>query len=162
MTTDDSIQRFGLVPAVAALPEIRGLLATEAEAERGGREREEDLALLCCVQLFARGLLEDVPRIWQAKRSGMDLGITIDVRPSAGPVWRRRSSSCSCSPVLMPPPPSRIFAAFRPAGTSHRRATSRATGHTSASSDPEESVSPDLAPERQFLLSGLRLLLALR
>ena len=74
MNIDESIQRFGLVPSDEALPHIRVLLAQQADAERHGRLREEDLALLCCVQLFSRGQLEDVLRIWDAKQLGMDLG----------------------------------------------------------------------------------------
>jgi hypothetical protein len=78
MNVEESLRRFGLVPPDEALPVIRALLAEEADAERTGRPREDDLALLCCVQLFSRGLLEDVLRIWEAKRSGMDLGTYLD------------------------------------------------------------------------------------
>lgn len=42
------------------------------------------MALLCCVQLFSRGLLEDVLRIWDAKRSGMDLGAYLGVQLLCG------------------------------------------------------------------------------
>jgi hypothetical protein len=84
MNVEESLQRFGLVPPDEALPEIRALLAGEAEAERRGEGREEDLALLCCVQLFARGLLEDVLRIWNAKSAGMDLGAYLDVQLLCG------------------------------------------------------------------------------
>lgn len=80
MTAEESLKRFGLVPADEALPEIRDLLAREAESERRGAPREQDLALLCCVQLFSRGFLEDVLRVWDAKRSGMDLGCYLDVQ----------------------------------------------------------------------------------
>ena len=80
MNVEESLRRFGLVPSDEALPHIRALLAREAEAERSGDDREDDLALLCCVQLFSRGLLEDVLRIWDAKRSGMDLGCYLDVQ----------------------------------------------------------------------------------
>src|SRR5215468_9287385 len=80
MTATESLKRFGLVPADDALPEIRVLLAQEAAAEREGITREDDLTLLCCVQLFSRGLLEDVLRIWDAKQAGMDLGIMLDVQ----------------------------------------------------------------------------------
>jgi len=80
MRVEESLQRFGLTPDDDALPQIRALLAQEADAERRGSGREEDLALLCCVQLFSRGLLEDVLRIWDAKQSGMDLGCYLDVQ----------------------------------------------------------------------------------
>lgn len=80
MNVGESLRRFGLVPTDEALPEIRRLLAQEAAAERSGKGREEDLALLCCVQLFSRGLLEDVLRIWDAKSAGFDLGSYLDIQ----------------------------------------------------------------------------------
>jgi hypothetical protein len=76
MNADESLRQFGLVPSDDALPRIRALLAGEADAERHGRPRQEDLALLCCVQLFSRGLPEDVLRIWDAKQSGFHLEAT--------------------------------------------------------------------------------------
>lgn len=84
MNASESLKRFGLVPSDDALPHIRALLAQEADAERSGRDREEDLALLCCVQLFSRGVPEDVLRIWDAKQSGMDLGCFLDVQLLCG------------------------------------------------------------------------------
>ena len=69
-----------MVPANASLPDIRQVLANEADNERNGDPREDDLALLCCVRLFSRGQLEDVLRIWAAKRSGFDLGCSLDVQ----------------------------------------------------------------------------------
>ena len=86
MNADESLERFGLVPTDEALPRIRMLLAQEAELERRGKgqEREEDLALLCCIQLFSRGLLADVLPIWDAKRSGFDLGRLLDVQLLCG------------------------------------------------------------------------------
>jgi hypothetical protein len=80
MDTDESLRQFGLVPADESLPRIRALLEQEAAAEREGRRRTEDLALLCCVQLFSRGYPEDILRIWLAKMSGMDLGCMLDVQ----------------------------------------------------------------------------------
>lgn len=76
--------RYGLPPADDALPAIRQVLAQEAELERTGGDREDDLALFCCVQLFSRGLLEDILRIWQAKQSGFDLACSIDVQLLCG------------------------------------------------------------------------------
>lgn len=84
MNVEESLHCFGLVPPDEALPKIRALLAREAEAERLGEAREDDLALLCCVQLFARGLVEDVLRIWSAKSAGMDLGAYLDVQLLCG------------------------------------------------------------------------------
>jgi len=84
MNIDESLRRYGLIPEDADLVEIRHLLACEAEAERRGTGRKEDLALLCCVQLFSRGQLDDVLRIWDAKRAGMDLGAYLDVQLLCG------------------------------------------------------------------------------
>jgi hypothetical protein len=86
MDVDQSIREFGLVPPDGALPRIRSLLAGEAELERAGRggARTEDLALLCCVQLFSRGLFEDVLRIWDAKQSGFDLSCYLGVQLLCG------------------------------------------------------------------------------
>jgi len=86
MDVDQSIRDFGLVPSDDALPRIRAFLAGEAELERTGRgsARTEDLALLCCVQLFSRGLLEDVLRIWDAKQSGFDLSCYLGVQLLCG------------------------------------------------------------------------------
>jgi hypothetical protein len=78
MTIDESLKQYGLVPTDESLPAIRQMLIREAELERNGGARETDLALLCCVQLFSRGLLEDVLRIWEAKQSGFDLGCYLD------------------------------------------------------------------------------------
>jgi uncharacterized protein (TIGR02996 family) len=73
-----ALRQFGLVPTDAALPCIRGLL--EQELEGAGREdgRDDYLVLLYCVQLFSRARLEDVQRIWHAKKRDMDLDFTID------------------------------------------------------------------------------------
>jgi hypothetical protein len=79
MTTTESLALHGLVPSDRSLPDIRRMLAEEAAFERAGHGRTEDLALLCCVQLFSRGLLEDVLRIWDAKCSGFDLASYLDI-----------------------------------------------------------------------------------
>ena len=84
MTADESVKLFGLTPSDEDLSAIRDLLTKEAEAERLGSEREEDLALLCCVQLFSRGLPEDSLRIWDAKTAGFDLGCYLDVQLLCG------------------------------------------------------------------------------
>lgn len=84
MNTSDSLHQFGIVPKDEDLPRVRELLAREAEHERNHEEREGDLALLCCVQLFSRGLDEDVLRIWDAKSSGFDLFNSLDVQLLCG------------------------------------------------------------------------------
>ena len=84
MTVSESLQQFGLPPSDEALPRIRELLAAEAEAERCGRPRVEDLALLCCVQLFSRAQPQDILRIWDAKCAGMALGEYLDAELLCG------------------------------------------------------------------------------
>ena len=84
MTTDQSLQKYSLDPKAESLPAIREILAGEVAKERAGRPRGGDLALLCCVQLCSKGLLEDVLRIWDAKCSGMDLGSYLDVELLCG------------------------------------------------------------------------------
>ena len=84
MTYQDCLKQFGLVPKDEDLPRIRELLAHEAECERKGSGREEDLALLCCVQLFSRGREEDIFRIWDAKSSGFDLFSYLDAQLLCG------------------------------------------------------------------------------
>jgi hypothetical protein len=80
MTADESLARFGLVPSEEDLPQVREILAREAEAECAGSGREDDLALLCCVQLFSHGKEEDILRIWDAKESGFDMASVVDVQ----------------------------------------------------------------------------------
>jgi hypothetical protein len=84
MDVDESLKLFGMTPSEEQLPRIREMLEQEADKERHGRERTEDLALLCCVQLFSRGQLEDVLRIWAAKRSGFDLASYLEVQLLCG------------------------------------------------------------------------------
>ena len=85
MNVELSLRKFGLRPNESSLPAIRQMLNEEAQAEREGREREEDLALLCAVQLFSAGLVEDVLPIWRAKQSGFDLGCYLGVQLLCGP-----------------------------------------------------------------------------
>jgi hypothetical protein len=72
------------VPTDEDLPRIRELLAREADLERKHSQREDDLALLCCVQLFSRGQEQDIVRIWDAKSSGFDLFSYLDVQLLCG------------------------------------------------------------------------------
>ena len=85
MNAEESLRRHGLRPDESSLPAIREMLNEEADAEREGREREEDLALLCAVQLFSAGQAEDVLLIWRAKQSGFDLGCYLGVQLLCGP-----------------------------------------------------------------------------
>ncbi|XLZ69388.1 hypothetical protein ABT364_23085 [Massilia sp. SR12] len=78
------ISRPGLVPSDAALPQLRDLLAKEVEAEKLGRGPIADLALLCSIQLFGRGQLQDVLRIWEAKNASKTLGRKLDARLLCG------------------------------------------------------------------------------
>lgn len=80
MNIEESLKTYGLIPKNESLPIIRQMLSHEAELERLGDDREDDLALLCCVQLFSRGFLEDILLIWQAKNAGFDLFCYLDVQ----------------------------------------------------------------------------------
>lgn len=86
MNTDESLRLYGLPPSDDALPAIRQLLQAEAELEKAerGEERTQDLALLCCVQLFSKARNEDIMRIWRAKTSGFDMHCSIDVQLLCG------------------------------------------------------------------------------
>ena len=84
MTCEESLKSYGLAPNEDSLDSIRHLLQEEIELECNGEQREEDLALLCCVQLFASGLVEDSLLIWEAKNSGFDLGSYLDVHLLCG------------------------------------------------------------------------------
>ena len=116
MNTAESLRRYGLVPSDDALPQVRALLAQETDAERGGRTREEDLALLCCVQLFCRGLLEDVLRIWEAKRSGMDLGAALDIQLLCGAGLEATKSYLASQPEMAAADALRCLAECEQAG----------------------------------------------
>lgn len=118
MDTKDCLQQFGLVPRDEDLPMIREMLAQEADLERKGQggEREEDLALLCSVQLFSRGHLEDVLRIWDAKSSGFDLFSYWMSNCFAAAAWRPPRISCANSTARRPRTPLHIWkSAKRPA-----------------------------------------------
>lgn len=84
MNTKQSLSRYGLVPDAADLDAIRELLAAEVAAELAYESGEPDLALLCCVQLFARAQASDVLRIWAAKGASMDLDCSLDVQLLCG------------------------------------------------------------------------------
>src|SRR4051812_29434454 len=84
MTVDQSLERYGMVPREEMLSDSRAILAGEVATEHAGRDRTDDLALLCAVQLFNRGAQEDILRIWEAKRASMDLGCALDVQLLCG------------------------------------------------------------------------------
>ncbi len=75
-----SLAKFGLLPRKEDCESIRDLLREEIEKERNGARRSPDLALLCCVQLFAAATPEDIELIWSAKTSGWDLDAYLDGR----------------------------------------------------------------------------------
>jgi len=61
MNVEESLQRYGMLPAERGLPAIRAILAREAEIERSGGEREEDPALLCYCSALQPGLVGRCP-----------------------------------------------------------------------------------------------------
>ena len=81
MDMDQSLERFGLAPDPADLPETRQILeaASEAESEEQG-EGDTELMRLCCAQLFIAGHVEDSLLIWRAKSASMDAACSIDVQ----------------------------------------------------------------------------------
>lgn len=87
---EECLARYGLRPDPGALPEIRALLAAQAETERatyagdGDEYADHELMRLLCAQLFSAGLLADVPLIWRAKRTSMDTSSAIDVQMLCG------------------------------------------------------------------------------
>jgi hypothetical protein len=82
---DESLRRYGLRPAGADLDQVRQLLDTQAALERRSQgDGDTGLMKLCCVQLFDAGSLDDVLRIWAAKRASFDAGCSIDVQLLCG------------------------------------------------------------------------------
>ncbi|MBA9002206.1 hypothetical protein [Thermomonospora cellulosilytica] len=85
MDADESLRRYGLRPSAADLVRIRSLLEAHASLERAGQGRgDTELMRLCCVQLFAAGVLDDVLTIWRAKQSSFDAACSIDVQLLCG------------------------------------------------------------------------------
>jgi len=83
MNTTESLSTFGIAPRHEQLSSVREILARDAALR--DEAREEDLALLCCVQLFSAGLFEDVLLIWSVKSKSQDLGSLIDAQLLCGP-----------------------------------------------------------------------------
>jgi hypothetical protein len=82
---DDSLRRYGLQPTGADLDQVRQLLGIQAALERRTQgDGDTGLMKLCCVQLFNAGDLDDVLRIWAAKRASFDAGASIDVQLLCG------------------------------------------------------------------------------
>lgn len=84
MNEDDILSKFGVIPRTEDLPEIRRLLAAEIERESRSGAGETDSMRLHCIQLFANGTLEDTLSIWQAKKSGWDASMSIEVQLLCG------------------------------------------------------------------------------
>ncbi len=84
MTTEESIARYGLRPVEKHLADIRAILADDVQAELDGRGREDDLALLCCVQLFSAALPDDSLVIWAAKSASFDLDCYLGIQLLCG------------------------------------------------------------------------------
>ncbi len=84
MTIEESIAKYGLRPVEKDLADIRAILADDVQAEFDGRGREDDLALLCCVQLFSAGLPDDSLVIWAAKSASFDLDCYLSIQLLCG------------------------------------------------------------------------------
>lgn len=84
MNTLDRLLSYGIPPGLSSVDEIRGVLEVEVANEVEGRPREEDVAYLCCGQLFANADPHDVLLIWNAKSSSFDLGCMIDIQLLCG------------------------------------------------------------------------------
>jgi hypothetical protein len=81
MNENDLLARFGLIPGVADLPEMRRLIQiTIADSKR---ESNEPLKLLC-VQLFSAGIPSDAILIHKAKMSSFDASCYIDIQLVCG------------------------------------------------------------------------------
>jgi hypothetical protein len=81
MNENELLDRFGLVPLSADLPQIRRLI--ESLTADGKRESNEPLKTLC-IQLFSAGVPEDAVLIYKAKRSSFDAGCYIDIQLVCG------------------------------------------------------------------------------
>ena len=79
MTSDETLQKFGLPASPHRREEIRRLLAVEIERERRGESGEEMLRTLC-VQLFSLGVAEDALLVWDASSRVFDAGCALDVQ----------------------------------------------------------------------------------
>ncbi|MEU9210429.1 hypothetical protein AB0D27_21340 [Streptomyces sp. NPDC048415] len=85
MDEEESLHRYGLLPAGANLDEVRALLTAQTRLEKRAQgDGDTELMKLCCVQLFNAGVLEDVPLIWQAKSASMDADCSIDIQLLCG------------------------------------------------------------------------------
>ena len=85
MNQDVHLRRYGLRPPERDLDEIRQILQTQTALERQRQgDGDTELMKLCCVELFNTGVLDDVPRIWQAKESSWDAHCSIDVQLLCG------------------------------------------------------------------------------
>ncbi|RKG98560.1 hypothetical protein D7Y13_37315 [Corallococcus praedator] len=94
MDLDAWLGRLGLNPAPSSLEEIREALRVQTEQEhRSQGDGDTEWMRLCCVQLFHAGLLEDVLRIWRAKRASMDAAASIDVQFLCGAGLERTKES---------------------------------------------------------------------
>jgi hypothetical protein len=80
MDEGEILARFGLVPRVEDLPEIRALLQTAAADERYSGEPLKTL----CIQLFSAGDPSDSLLIYRAKMSSFDAACNIDIQLVCG------------------------------------------------------------------------------
>jgi len=81
MDENELLARYGLVPAAADLPEIRGIIQSLTTDDT--RDSNEPLKLLC-IQLFSAGIPSDALLIYKAKMSSFDAGCYIDIQLVCG------------------------------------------------------------------------------
>ncbi len=98
MIAEDQLKLYTLTPRDRHLDLIRHVLTKEIELEKDGGYREDDVALLSCVQLFSRGRLEDVLLIWEAKTSGFDPGSYLDIKLLCGARLERTKTYLATHP----------------------------------------------------------------
>ncbi|ATQ76757.1 hypothetical protein CR152_21250 [Massilia violaceinigra] len=86
MNVEKSVDLYGLRPSNDdQLAGIRKILDGETEKERRKQgDGDTELMKLSCIQLFSRGILNDILRIWSAKTASMDADCSIDIQLLCG------------------------------------------------------------------------------
>jgi hypothetical protein len=103
MNAEASFRKFGVRIKPGQAAEVREILEAEAARELEAGEGDTELMRLCSLQLFSLGLEEDILRIYTAKMSSMDAGISIETPLLCGPGLSRAKQFLerSGSPLAM-------------------------------------------------------------